>query len=87
VHLLVYGCVQGVGFRYRARAEAVRLGVTGWVRNRPDGSVEAVAEGKCDAVATFAAWCRTGPPAARVSRVDEAPAVSGGAFKEFAIRY
>ena len=65
VHLVVVGRVQGVAFRAYAVDEATRLGLAGWVRNRLDGTVEARAEGKPEAVEAFVAWCRHGPPAAR----------------------
>ena len=67
---LVTGRVQGVSFRYYAEREAQRLGVGGWVRNEPDGSVAAYVEGDPDAVDAFVAWLHQGPPAARVERVD-----------------
>ena len=70
VHLAVSGLVQGVAFRASAVEEARRLGVRGWVRNLPDGRVEAEAEGERAAVEAFAAWCRRGPPAARVTGVE-----------------
>ncbi|HSP18096.1 MAG TPA: acylphosphatase [Myxococcaceae bacterium] len=66
---MVVGRVQGVGFRARAIAEATRLGLSGWVRNRMDGTVEARAEGAPDGVEAFVAWCRRGPPAAEVQDV------------------
>jgi acylphosphatase len=62
--------VQGVFFRDDCRREAVAAGVTGWVRNRGDGRVEAVFEGEPDAVDRLVSWCRTGPPSARVSDVE-----------------
>lgn len=67
--LLVSGLVQGVGFRYATVAEAARLGIHGWVRNRRDGTVEAVVSGDADAVAAMIAWARKGPPTARVDHV------------------
>ena len=75
-HLVVGGSVQGVGYRWSLSREARRLGVHGWVRNRPDGTVEAVAEGPDEAVAALVAWCRSGPAGAQVTGVevsDEAP--------------
>lgn len=62
----VQGRVQGVGFRYALRDEAQRLGVSGWVRNCTDGSVEALLQGEPRAVETLVYWARRGPRAARV---------------------
>jgi len=70
VRVLVSGDVQGVGFRWSARDEASARGVAGWVRNRPDGRVEAVFEGSPEAVDAMVAWCRSGPRWATVSEVD-----------------
>jgi acylphosphatase len=66
----VEGRVQGVAFRACTREEALRAGVAGWVRNREDGSVEAVFEGPREGVEALVAWCREGPRGARVARVD-----------------
>ena len=66
---VVSGRVQGVGFRWSARAQAERLGVSGHVRNLADGRVEAQFEGDADAVAAFEGWLRRGPSGARVDRV------------------
>jgi acylphosphatase len=79
VDLHVTGQVQGVSFRWYAAREAIRLGLAGWVRNEPDGSVRAHAEGPHDAVDEFVAWCRHGPPAARVAEVVVEEADKGGA--------
>ena len=83
-HLKISGRVQGVGFRYCMAEEAGRLGVTGWVRNRRDGSVEAVVDGTPDAVAAILEWARHGPPAAHVTevQVSEVP----GSFERFEMR-
>lgn len=67
---IVRGMVQGVGFRANTRAEAMRLGLTGFVRNRLDGSVEVEAEGPDAAVAELVRWLHTGPPWAEVSSVE-----------------
>ncbi|MBN1557804.1 MAG: acylphosphatase [Lentisphaerae bacterium] len=84
-HFLIEGRVQGVCFRMAARDEAVRLGLTGWVRNRADGRVESVAEGAAGNVAAFRDWCRRGPPAARVRRVAEDYATPRGDAADFRI--
>lgn len=68
-HLLIEGRVQGVCFRMYTKAEARRLGLSGWVRNLPDSNVEAYAEGEKDKVEQFIAWCHHGPPHARVTQV------------------
>lgn len=67
---VVRGDVQAVGFRYYAQAEAGRLGVAGFVRNRRDGAVEAEAEGAPSAVAAMLAWLAHGPPSAVVESVE-----------------
>jgi len=69
VRLVVYGTVQGVGFRFTAREAASSCPVTGWVRNLPDGSVEIVASGSAYAVARMTAWAKRGPRYASVERV------------------
>jgi len=83
-HLRISGRVQGVGFRYSFAGEAERLGVVGWVRNRRDGTVEAVADGAPDAVEAILVWARRGPPSARVTdvQVSEVP----GGFQRFELR-
>lgn len=76
-HLLIHGLVQGVGYRESMRWEAERLGVSGWVRNRRDGTVEAMVDGPPEAIEAILAWARRGPPAARVTRVDVHPGRTG----------
>ena len=75
VQLRIKGLVQGVSYRASARDEAHRMGLTGWVRNLPNGDVEAIAQGPTSEVAQFVAWCKHGPDEARVSSVEltEAP--------------
>ena len=68
--VVVRGRVQGVWFRDSCQREALAAGVRGWVRNRPDGSVEAAFEGERAAVERLVDWCRTGPPRARVDGIE-----------------
>jgi acylphosphatase len=83
--VMVRGQVQGVGFRATTRSEAARVGASGWVRNRPDGSVEAVFEGPAPAVAAMVAFCRRGPSFARVDRIEVAEESPEG-LRGFAVR-
>lgn len=69
----IHGQVQGVFFRARAQAEAERLGVSGFARNEPDGTVTVECEGPAAAVERLRVWCETGPPRARVERTDTVP--------------
>ena len=68
--MIVQGRVQGVGFRYAVARAAQSRGTAGWVRNRPDGTVEAVFEGEPEAVESLVRMCREGPRGAEVDRVD-----------------
>ncbi|NWG45924.1 MAG: acylphosphatase [Alphaproteobacteria bacterium] len=82
LHLLVEGRVQGVGYRAFAQETALRLGLSGWVRNRRDGRVETLVHGPADALEAFLTAARIGPPAAEVAEVtivtDAAPAPAAG---------
>ncbi|MGH8582700.1 MAG: acylphosphatase [Gammaproteobacteria bacterium] len=81
VRCLVSGRVQGVYFRADTRQQAIRLGLTGWVRNRPDGRVEVLACGPVDAIGEFHRWLWQGPEEAQVSNVqcrDEPPGEYSG---------
>jgi acylphosphatase len=82
---LITGRVQGVGFRYFAEEAAAREGVSGWVRNLPDGRVEAAADGDAEAVERFERAIRQGPRGARVDQVDVFDDLPGGSFG-FAVR-
>lgn len=85
VHRLeIRGRVQGVYYRASMVDEALRLGVCGWVRNRRDGSVEAMVAGPADRVGQLVAWARRGPPAARVTEVKVHP--GEGRFDGFEAR-
>ena len=79
VRVNVTGRVQGVAFRWEAQHQAEKLGVVGWVRNEPDGSVVAHVEGEPDLVNDMVVWLRTGPPAARVTNVAVRDATPTGA--------
>jgi acylphosphatase len=85
--LLISGRVQGVAFRWETQRASQRHDVTGWVRNLPDGRVEAVIEGPRDQVNDLIDWCRKGPPAARVDSLDIQWGDFQGAFAGFDITY
>ena len=85
VHLIIKGRVQGVWFRESTRREAAELGVFGWVGNRPDRTVEVVAEGPEAQVKELVAWCNQGPPVARVDGVHETWEEWKGGFESFDI--
>lgn len=86
VRATVTGRVQGVSFRWYTEQRARELGVTGWVRNEPDGSVALHAEGADEAVDALVEWCRTGPALARVRDVAVREAAATGATS-FEVRY
>jgi len=85
VHIFIYGEVQGVFFRRTAKSKAEELGIVGWVRNRPDGCVETVAQGSKSGVEKFIAWCKKGPPFAKVEKVEVEWRKSLEAFEDFSI--
>jgi len=85
-HVRIYGRVQGVWFRAHTKDIADKLGIKGWVRNVPDGSVEAVFEGDDESVEKIIEWCHRGPPLARVERVEVEYEEPRGEEK-FEIRY
>lgn len=81
-HLIIKGKVQGVYFRQSTKQKALELNITGWIRNTPDNTVEAFAQGDEERMQIFIAWCHEGPPAARVSEViaTEAPIDESSSF-------
>lgn len=83
MHVVARGIVQGVAFRWTAHGRALELGVSGWVRNRSDGSVEAEIEGDAASVGAMLEWMRQGPPGATVASVDvsDRPLAGDGAFE------
>jgi acylphosphatase len=83
--LLISGIVQGVGYRYSCRRQAQGLGLTGWVRNLPDGRVEAVLQGTREQIEAMIKWCYRGPEEARVSDIGVAYETPGDDFKDFGI--
>jgi len=85
--IIVEGRVQGVWYRGSAREEATRLGIAGFARNLPDGTVEIVAEGEKERIERLIAWCHKGPPGARVSGVRVTWDVGEGGFEGFSIRW
>lgn len=83
---LVSGSVQGVGFRWFTRAEALRLGLVGWARNLPDGRVEVTVSGAMESVAAMGRWLERGPPTANVHNVEKQnKALEVGDYKTFNI--
>jgi acylphosphatase len=84
--VVVHGLVQGVGYRDAAVQAAYAIGVTGWVRNVRDGTVEALVQGDPQAVERFVEWCRRGPPLARVSGVDASDAHPDASLRDFSWR-
>ena len=82
----VSGRVQGIGFRYACLNEALRLGLSGWVRNTEDGDVEVWSEGEADKQDAFLEWLRKGPSRARVDAVDCAAQRPTNAYRDFSNR-
>lgn len=87
VHVYVSGRVQGVFFRAETQQTAIGFNITGWVSNMADGRVETVFEGKDENVDKMLAWCRVGPPAARVENVTVTEEPYTGEFRDFSINY
>lgn len=85
--VIIHGLVQGVAFRAYTRSQATTLGVGGWVRNLPDGTVQALFEGEKKKVEEMLAWCRKGPSGARVIKVEISKEPYTGEYEDFDIRY
>ncbi len=86
LHAIVHGRVQGVGFRDATERRAVELGLTGWVRNLADRTVEVVAEGDQAILETFLAYLQRGPNSAQVKQVDADWRAASGDFEHFGVR-
>lgn len=86
-HILVKGLVQGVFYRSTACQVGRQLGLTGWVKNLPDGRVEIIVEGEQEKIEEFIKWCWKGPPSARVDNVDVSYFEAFGEFNDFSIVY
>ncbi len=86
LHVIIEGRVQGVGFRFSTIREARRLGLNGWVRNTPDGSVEAELEGLKPALDQMLAWCRQGPAFASVRSVATSWSSGDARYQDFTVR-
>jgi acylphosphatase len=86
VHVTVRGRVQGVAFRHSTAQAALEHRVTGWVRNLPDGAVEAVFEGEQEDIDAQLAWCRRGPELARVEELSVVREKYRGEFATFSVR-
>ena len=87
MHIVIEGMVQGVFFRAGTREESYKLGLTGWVKNCPDGRVEAVFEGDRDKIDQILEWCKKGPPGAAVRNVETVWEQATGEYDSFSIKY
>lgn len=85
VEITVYGKVQGVGFRYHTQQQAVQLGLTGYVKNLPDGCVKIIAEGSAEALSQLQIWASQGPPGAQVQQLTVALQSATEEFESFSI--
>lgn len=84
---MISGLVQGVFFRHYTRKYAIQYNLTGWVKNRPDGKVEAIFEGAEDNINLMIDWCHSGPPSARISDIDITREEPTYTFPDFRIIY
>ena len=86
-HVIIHGRVQGVFFRLETRKAARQRGATGWVRNLPDGTVEAIMEGSKEAVESLIKWCGRGPRLSRVEKLDITREPYIGEYDSFEVTY
>ncbi len=86
-YIKVSGRVQGVGFRYSARKAALKFGISGWVRNSHDGSVEILCEGEENRINKFLSWLEMGPPGSNVSGIEKKAVVYRGHYTSFSIEF
>lgn len=86
-HVFIEGRVQGVGFRHFARVNAEEIGIYGWVKNLPDGRVEAVFAGPMDHIREMVSRCENGPGASRVDNIDVTIEEADGDINDFEVRY
>ncbi len=87
LHIIIHGHVQGVNFRYYTIRTAQHLGLTGWVANRRDMTVETVAEGRREALDELLAFLHRGSPSSVVRKIDVEQETPTGEFKRFGVRY
>jgi len=87
VKIKIFGLVQGVWFRESAKGKAGEMGIAGWTRNEPDGSVYVEAEGKEEKIREFIRWCHKGPELAKVERVEVKVGRDLKGYKNFEVRY
>lgn len=85
LHAIIHGRVQGVNFRYYASITAIKLELTGWVRNLPDGTVEVTAEGTRAQLEQLVSFLRSGPPSAEVTNVDVRWLPATGSYSDFRV--
>ena len=87
VHLVIYGKVQGVWYRASTKEQALKLRLTGWIRNLESGDVEAIFEGEESAIDEIITWCSTGPPLAEVDHITKKFEEYTTEFNDFQIKY
>ncbi|MFH1156576.1 MAG: acylphosphatase [Pseudomonadota bacterium] len=87
LHVIISGKVQGVFFRVATQQTARELGITGWVKNLPDGTVEAVFEGSDMEIQQMMLWCHSGPPGSRIDKISIKTSTACPGFSSFDIRY